>query len=109
MSSDDASATPEKTVKGPITRAIEAQDVAARRFEERDARQDARTDKAWEKAVEAAERSSASKDKTIRMLGGLVFSLIIILAMLVAGIVGVGATGHIPGVGDITISKTGTP
>ncbi len=59
----------------------------------------------------AAERDSkrdgeiiAAQQKTIRMLGVLLIAGLVILAMLVAGVVGVGVTGTIPGYGNIEIA-----
>ena len=39
---------------------------------------------------------------TIRMLGWVIAGLVLVLALLVSGVVGVGVTGKIPGLGEVT-------
>ncbi len=40
---------------------------------------------------------------TVRILGGLLALSIVVIAVLVAGIVGVGVTGTVPGLGEVQI------
>lgn len=56
-------------------------------------------------AEEANENQKESSSQTIRILGGIIVVQALIIAMIVAGLVGVGITGTVPGVGDISISK----
>ena len=48
--------------------------------------------------------TSASNKRTTTIMGAIIVVQAVILAMLVAGLVRVGVTGNIPGIGDINIT-----
>ena len=57
-------------------------------------------------AENSAEQTASSNRNTTRILGAIIIVQALILAMIVAGLVRVGITGNIPGVGDIEITTT---
>lgn len=73
---------------------------------EADAVRDAE-DRKQEREDRLDERKRAAS--TQRLLIGVIVSLVLVLAALVAGVVGVGITGHVPGVGDIKITSPMEP
>jgi hypothetical protein len=51
----------------------------------------------------------AALERTNSMLIRALISVVLVLGILVAGVVGVGVTGRIPGMGELTIQKGGAP
>lgn len=71
---------------------------------ERDAERDAKREEA-ERADRRDERAAAQR--TIRAWQATAALLILVVLVLVSGVVGVGVSGHIPGLGDVQITQPG--
>ena len=52
-------------------------------------------------------RDERQTTTTIKGLLGVIGLLVVVLAMIVTGLVGVGVTGKIPGIGELTITREG--
>lgn len=79
--------------------------AAESRADEAAARREARA--AYEQLAAAYEARAKSAEDAARMWHRLSMGLVVVLTIVIAGLLGVGVSGQIPGVGEISVSRDG--
>lgn len=79
--------------------------AAESRADEAEARREARA--AYERLAAAVEARAQSAEDAARLWHRLAMGLVVVLTIVIAGLLGVGVSGQIPGVGEISVSKHG--
>lgn len=72
---------------------------------ERADKAEADEDRANDRAFAAIEARAASAEEAAKLWHRLTLALVAVLVIVIAGLLGVGVSGNIPGVGEISVSK----